>query len=103
MGASLLHFNTAGAAVRSVDSSRTFVPSSPSNGWLSEDMLIPDMCIHQPSVSKGSPIAPAICDSSNPARGDGHFYTDDPNVAYFASYMLPPIKFCSENGVESWY
>eukprot|EP01043_Picozoa_sp_COSAG02_P016128 COSAG02_NODE_703_length_18313_cov_58.533652_11_plen_279_part_00 len=65
-------------------------------------MLIPDMCLHQANVYSGYPEAPAICDSSNPARGDAHFYTMDPSVAFNASAMLPPAKFISENGVESY-
>ena len=102
MGAQQLHFETVGKTIRAIDRSRPFVPSSPSNGWLSEGMLIPDMCIHQAHVANGEPEAPPICDSSNPARGDGHYYTTDPSVAFNASGYLPPLKFCSENGVESY-
>lgn len=102
MGAQQLHFNTVGKTIRDIDHSRAIVPSSPSNGWLSEEMLIPDMCIHQPDVTRGAPEAPAICNPSNPARGDGHFYTQDPSVAFNSSGFLPPLKFVSENGAESY-
>lgn len=98
MGAQKLFFSTVAKVIAETDDSRVLVPTSPSNGWLNEAMLIPDMCVHQPSAGFAAPI----CNPSNPARGDGHFYTSDPSVAYNASEMLPPIKFCSENGAESW-
>ena len=102
LGVQSLHFETVGATLRATDTSRAFMPTSPSNGWLSEEMLIPDMCIHQERVSNGSPVAPEICYASNPARGDGHFYSQDPGVAFNSSSILPPLKFNSENGVESY-
>lgn len=101
MGAQALFFDTVGKTIVATDSSRALRPTSPSNGWLSEEMLIPDMCIHQASTVDPT-VDSEICDSSNPARGDAHFYTSDPSVCFNASAMLPPIKFCSENGAESW-
>ena len=84
------------------DSSKLRVCSNRIAGWLSEEMLIPEMCIHQANVNLGCAEAPAICNPSNPARGDAHYYTLDPSVAFNASAMLPPAKFVSENGVESY-
>ena len=102
LGAQQLYFATVGATLQAADAERAYVPSSPSNGWLSEAMRIPDACIYQARVSAGLPVAAPICNPSNPARGDAHFYSFDPGVAFNASALLPPVKFCSENGVESW-
>jgi hypothetical protein len=44
LGAQKLFFDTIGKTLLGLDTSRPFVPSSPSNMWLSEQMLIPDMC-----------------------------------------------------------
>jgi beta-mannosidase len=106
MGAQQLFFGTVGRVIAETDASRALWPTSPSNGWLSEGMLLPDMCIHQARSNIDANVAKEftspVCYSSNPARGDGHFYTSDPAVAFNASTMLPPTRFCSENGAESW-
>ena len=78
MGAQQLYFGTLAPALSGADASRPLWPTSPSNGWLDEGMGIPDMCIYDSSGNGGpssAGFAAPICDSSNPARGDGHFYT----------------------------
>ena len=105
MGAQQLYFGTLAPALSGADASRPLWPTSPSIGWLDEGMCIPDMCIYDSSGNGGpssAGFAAPICDSSNPARGDGHFYTTDPSVAFDAAALLPPLKFCTENGAESW-
>ena len=62
-------------------------------------MLLPGSCLAR---APELPVAAPICDPSNPARGDAHSYSFDPGVAFNASALLPPVKFCSENGVQSW-
>lgn len=78
-----LYIDTIGDEISKVDSSRAFLPSSPSNGAYLDDQ------------TDGISIDP-----QNPHYGDIHFYVYDQNTWNPKSFHQP--RFASEYGVQSF-